>query len=99
MQQLRTEDQDHVAAPIEGRIPSPHNHTPAPITLDASPSTLPPMPIPSADLKIHEGNANLLQRLNARVLVLSGYICEPSLFLPHLRGPCSLAQSSPRSRH
>ncbi|KAF7341302.1 hypothetical protein MVEN_01866400 [Mycena venus] len=72
MQQLRTEDEDHVAAPIEGRIPSPHNHTPAPITLDPSQSALPPMPIRSADLKIHEDNADLLQKLNARVLVLSG---------------------------
>ncbi|KAF7352091.1 hypothetical protein MVEN_01171900 [Mycena venus] len=74
MQQLRIEDEDHVAAPIEGRMPSPLTHTPAPITLDASQSTRPPTPMASADLKIHKDDADLLQKLNARVLVLSGYI-------------------------
>ncbi|KAF7374121.1 Sulfate transporter [Mycena sanguinolenta] len=68
LQQVKTEDQNHVATPLEGRLPSPHNHTPAPIALDSPPSNL----MLNADLKT--ADADLLLELNARVLILSGYI-------------------------
>ncbi|KAJ6450156.1 sulfate transporter family-domain-containing protein [Mycena sanguinolenta] len=68
LQQVKTEDQDHIATPLEGRLPSPHNHTPAPITLDSPTSNL----ALTADLKT--ADADLLLELNARVLILSGYI-------------------------
>ncbi|KAJ7318677.1 sulfate transporter family-domain-containing protein [Mycena albidolilacea] len=79
IQQLCTEGEDHVAAPIEGRIVSPHTHTPAWITLNTSQSTLLPTSMASADLMVHEDKAYLLQNLNARVVVLSGYIFFASI--------------------
>ncbi|KAF7374116.1 Sulfate transporter [Mycena sanguinolenta] len=68
LQQVKTEDQDHVATPLEGRLPSPHNHTPAPITLDSPPSNLMLNP------NLKTADTDLLLELNARVLLLSGYI-------------------------
>ncbi|KAJ7347203.1 sulfate transporter family-domain-containing protein [Mycena albidolilacea] len=68
LQQLRTQDNDHVAVPIEGRLP-PRNHTLSPITLDPPRST----PAPSLDVKAHD-DSDVLQQINARVVVLSGYI-------------------------
>ncbi|KAJ7073609.1 sulfate transporter family-domain-containing protein [Mycena amicta] len=77
MQQFKEEETrdghgEHVAMPVNGRLPSRQNHTPAPITLDGPPpqrasSESPKSTVLSAD-------ANLLQELNARVLVLPGYI-------------------------
>ncbi|KAJ7066215.1 hypothetical protein C8F01DRAFT_1346317 [Mycena amicta] len=67
---------EHVAMPLNGRLlngrlPSRQNHTPAPITLDGpSAHRTPSSPAKS----MLNADADLLQELNARVLVLPGYI-------------------------
>ncbi|KAF8195271.1 sulfate transporter family-domain-containing protein [Mycena galopus ATCC 62051] len=68
LQQVRTQDEAHIATPIEGRLPSPRNHTLAPISLNSPRSNLPPSTDPKTE------DADVLQQLNARVLILSGYI-------------------------
>ncbi|KAJ7159018.1 sulfate transporter family-domain-containing protein [Mycena crocata] len=69
MQQVRTQDEERVAAPVEGRLLSPRTHTPAAITLSMPQSSITPIADPKA-----RADDDLLQELNARVLVLSGYI-------------------------
>ncbi|KAK7007950.1 hypothetical protein R3P38DRAFT_3593018 [Favolaschia claudopus] len=80
LQQMRSQDEDHVAAPIEGRLPSPRNLTPAPITLDpprtsGSGSSL---HSPPSDVKTYH-DTNILREINARVITLSGYIFFASI--------------------
>ncbi|KAJ7111714.1 sulfate transporter family-domain-containing protein [Mycena epipterygia] len=65
LQQVKNQDEDHVAVPVAGRLISPRNHTPAVITLDA--------PTASADVKPRD-DTDILQHINARVVSLSGYI-------------------------
>ncbi|KAJ7118124.1 hypothetical protein C8R44DRAFT_923357 [Mycena epipterygia] len=62
LQQVKNQDEDRVAVPVKGRLVSPRNYTPPVITLDA--------PRASADVD----DTDILQHINARVVVLSGYI-------------------------
>ncbi|KAJ7501842.1 hypothetical protein B0H11DRAFT_2275042 [Mycena galericulata] len=70
LQQLRSQDEAHVAAPMTGRLVSPRIQAPAPINLGA--------PLPSVSLESPGAPApeddDLLRKLNARVVVLTGYI-------------------------
>ncbi|KAJ6559830.1 sulfate transporter family-domain-containing protein [Mycena capillaripes] len=68
LQQAKNQDEHHVATPLEGRLPLPRSHTPAPIMLGEHQS------VAVADHKISEATEDVLQQLNARVCVLSGYI-------------------------
>ncbi|KAJ7036917.1 hypothetical protein C8F04DRAFT_457262 [Mycena alexandri] len=69
LQQTKNQDEDHVSAPLEGRLLLPRNHTPAAITLNVPQTSA----VLSTDVKT-VADPDLLQKLNARVLVLSGYI-------------------------
>ncbi|KAJ7908503.1 sulfate transporter family-domain-containing protein [Mycena leptocephala] len=69
LQQVKNQDEDHVAAPLEGPLPSRLNYTPAAITLGTHQSGAPL----TTDLK-PDADTDLLHKLNARVLVLPGYI-------------------------
>ncbi|KAJ6459182.1 hypothetical protein C8R47DRAFT_1162310 [Mycena vitilis] len=92
LQQVKNQDEHHVAAPLEGRIHSPHNHTPAPINL-GEPLT-PTATMHDTDLKAPgDVDADLLQQLDARVLTLSGYIFFASV--PSLEQ--ALLRSLPRT--
>ncbi|KAJ7486358.1 sulfate transporter family-domain-containing protein [Mycena galericulata] len=72
LQQLRSQDDDHVAAPMTGRLVSPRIQAPASINLGA--------PLPSVSIENPGAAAptseddDLLRKLNAHVVVLTGYI-------------------------
>ncbi|KAJ7096991.1 sulfate transporter family-domain-containing protein [Mycena crocata] len=69
LQQVRNQDEEHVAAPVAGRLLSPRTYTPAAITLGTPQSGT--LPVEGPEPRVDD---DLLQELNARVLVLSGYI-------------------------
>ncbi|KAF7289697.1 Sulfate transporter [Mycena chlorophos] len=72
-EEARDGHREHVTAPVNGRLPSRRNHTPGAISLDgpvASSSTA------AQDIKppVSLDEGAILQDLNARVLVLPGYV-------------------------
>jgi endonuclease V-like protein UPF0215 family len=75
LQQIRNQGEDHVAVPMGGRLIYPRTHTPPVITLDGARVT--------AEVKLRNYTDDL-KHINARVVVLSGYICASCFpFISH----------------